>query len=236
MCALPARRIVSGALCAALLVGITGPVAMAAESSRGHGHRVAPEARLPGADARLAQIGQLNWGELTPVADLLSAVLRDSNGKLPPAEARQLAAAAKAALVESAGRGAPTSLVSTVVRLPAPALPAAVPGASVPRAADPVTDLLDLVLGAVDGLLGAITSGVGSVLPSVDDLLAGVDDLLSALTGGDPSLEDEPAASTPSDDVSSSESSSTSSTSEPEETAVTLPAAPLLTSLLPPAS
>ncbi|MFF6953539.1 hypothetical protein ACFZAD_33505 [Streptomyces iakyrus] len=235
MRALPARRIVSGALCAALLVGITGPVAMAAESSRGHGHRVAPEARLPGADARLAQVGKLNWGELTPVADLLSTVLRDSNGQLPPAEARQLAAAAKAALAESAAKGAQTSLVSTVVRLPAPALPAAVPGVSVPRAADPVTDLLDLVLGAVDGLLQVITSGVGSVLPSVDDLLTGVDDLLAALTGGDPSLQDEPAVSTPSDDVSG-ESSSPSSPSEPEETAVTLPAVPLLTSVLSPAS
>ncbi|MEU0167411.1 hypothetical protein ABZ214_18395 [Streptomyces iakyrus] len=233
MCALPARRIVSGALCAAVLVGITGPVAMAAESSRGHGHRVASEARLPGADARLAQVGKLNWGELTPVADLLSTVLRDSNGKLPPAEARQLAAAAKAALAESAAKGAQTSLVSTVVRLPAPALPAAVPGVSVPRAADPVTDLLDLVLGAVDGLLEAITSGVGSVLPSVDDLLTGVDDLLAALTGGDPSLQDEPAVSTPSDDLSG-ESSSASSTSEPEETAVTLPAVPLLTPVLSP--
>ncbi|MEU1100576.1 hypothetical protein ABZ408_06255 [Streptomyces tibetensis] len=234
MCALSARRIVSGALCAALLVGITGPVAMAAESSRGHGHRAAPEARLPGADARLAQVGKVNWGELTPVADLLNAVLRDSDGKLPPAEAAQLAAAAKAALADSAAHGVQTSLVSTVVRLPAPALPAAVPGVSVPRAADPVTDLLGLVVGAVDGLLKAITSGVGGVLPTVDDLLGGVDDLLAALTGGDPSLQEEPAVSTPSDDVA--DESSAPSAATPEETAVTLPGLPLLESVLPPAS
>jgi hypothetical protein len=235
MCALSARRIVSGALCAALLVGITGPVAMAAESSRGHGHRAAPEARLPGADARLAQVGKLNWGGLTPVADLLNAVLRDSGGTLPPAEAQKLAAAAKAALAESAAKGVQTSLVSTAVRLPAPALPAAVPGVSVPRAADPVTDLLDLVVGAVDGLLKAITSGVGDVLPSVDDLLSGVDDLLAALTGRDPSLQEEPAVSAPSDEVAG-ESSDSSSTAEPEETAVTLPGMPLLEPVLPPAS
>jgi hypothetical protein len=236
MCALPVRRIASGALCAALLVGITGPVAMAAESSRGHGH-VAPEARLPGTDARLAQIGKLNWGELTPVADLLRTVLRDSNGKLPPAEARRLGAAAKAALADAAAKGAQTSLMSTAVRLPAPALPAAVPAASVsvPRAANPVTDLLDLVLGAVDGLLQAITSGVGGVLPSVDDLLTGVDGLLAALTASDPQLEDETVASTPADE-SSSESPGQSSTSTPAETAVTLPDVPLLTPVLPPAS
>ncbi|MGA5202427.1 hypothetical protein [Streptomyces variegatus] len=236
MCALPVRRIASGALCAALLVGITGPVAMAAESTRGHGH-VAPEARLPGTDARLAQIGKLNWGELTPVSDLLRTVLRDSNGKLPPAEARRLGAAAKAALADAAAKGAQTSLMSTAVRLPAPAWPAAVPAASVsaPRAANPVTDLLDLVLGAVDGLLKAITSGVGGVLPSVDDLLTGVDGLLAALTAGDPQLEDEPVASTPADEPSS-ESPGTSSTSAPAETAVTLPEVPLLTPVLPPTS
>lgn len=236
MCALPVRRIASGALCAALLVGITGPVAMAAESSRGHGH-VAPEARLPGTDARLAQIGKQNWGELTPVADLLRTVLRDSNGNLPPAEARRLGAAAKAALADAAAKGAHTSLMSTAVRLPAPALPAAVPAASVSasRAANPVTDLLDLVLGAVDGLLKAITSGVGGVLPSVDDLLSGVDGLLAALTAGDPQLEDEPVASTPADEAAG-ESPGLSSTSTPAETAVTLPGVPLLTPVLPPAS
>ncbi|MFB6844906.1 hypothetical protein ACFCXS_08605 [Streptomyces sp. NPDC056373] len=234
MCALSARRIVSGALCAALLVGITGPVAMAAESSRGHGHRVAPEARLPGADERLAQIGRLNWGELTPVADLLNAVLRDSDGQLPPAEATQLAAAAKAALAESAAHGVPTSLMSTVVELPAPALPAAVPGVSVPRAADPVTDLLGFVVGAVDGLLKTVTSGVGGLLPTVDNLLGGVDDLLAALTGGGPSLQEEPALSAPSDDVA--DESSAPSPATPEETAVTLPGLPLLEPVLTPAS
>ncbi|MFD5335944.1 hypothetical protein [Streptomyces hawaiiensis] len=234
MCALPARRIASGALCAALLVGITGPVAMAAEPSRGHGH-VAPEVRLPGADTRLAQIAKVNWGELTPVADLLKTALRDSDGRLPAAEARKLGEAAKAALAEAAAGRAETSLLSTVVPLPAPALPAAAPVVSVPRAAGPVTDLLDLVLGAVDGLLRTITSGVGGLLPSVDDLLTGVDDLLAALTAGDMSFRDESDASTPSDELSG-ESPGPSSTSAPAQTAVTLPAVPLLTTLLPPTS
>ncbi|GAA2395941.1 hypothetical protein [Streptomyces coeruleofuscus] len=219
MCALPARRIASSALCAALLVGITGPVAMAADSARGHAH-VAPDARLPGADARLAQIAKLNGGELTPVADLLNAVL-DSNGLLPPAEARKLGAEAKAALAEVAAKDARTPLTPTVVLLPAPALPALVPAAPERRAADPVTDLLDLVLGAVDSLLQAITSGVGGILPSVDDLLNGVDDLLAGLIGGNLTPQDEPVSSTP-----SSTSPTSVSTTTPE--AVTYPAVTLL--------
>ncbi|PPS74477.1 MULTISPECIES: hypothetical protein [Streptomyces] len=240
MCALPVRRIASGALCAALLVGITGPVAMAAESSRGHGH-VAPEARLPGVEARLAQIEKLNWGELTPVADLLTTVLRNNNGTLPPAEARKLGAAAKTALTEAAAKRTRTPLMSTVVRLPAPALPVAVPGVPVPRAADPVTDLLDVVVGAVDGLLEAITSRVDGVLPSVDGLLTGVDDLLAALDEGGLSLPDESDASAPSEE-SSAEPAGPSSTSEPAETAVTLPELSeipeiqLLTPVVPPTS
>ncbi|OUC95195.1 hypothetical protein [Streptomyces swartbergensis] len=230
MCALPARRIASSALCAALLVGITGPVAMAADSARGHAH-VAPAARLPGADTRLAHIAKLNWGELTPVADLLNAVLRDSNGLLPPAEARKLGAEAKAALAEAAAKDARTPVTSTVVLLPAPALPplpALVPGVPERRAADPVTDLLDLVLGAVDSLLQAITSGVGGILPSVDDLLNGVDDLLAGLIGGNLTPQDESVSST----SSSTSSTAVSTTPEP----VTYPEVTLLPPAQPTAS
>ncbi|MFJ8469447.1 hypothetical protein [Streptomyces swartbergensis] len=228
MCALPARRIASSALCAALLVGITGPVAMAADSARGHAH-VAPDARLPGANTRLAQIAKLNWGELTPVADLLNAVLRDSNGLLPAAEARKLGAEAKAALAEAAAKDARTPVRSTVVLLPAPALPALVSGVPERRAADPVTDLLDLVLGAVDSLLQAITSGVGGILPSVDDLLNGVDDLLAGLIGGNLTPRDESVSST-----SPSTSSTAVSTTTPE--AVTYPEVTLLPPARPRAS
>ncbi|MFH8494433.1 hypothetical protein [Streptomyces coeruleorubidus] len=227
MSALPARRIASSALCAALLVGITGPVAMAADSARGHAH-VAPDARLPGAEARLAQIAKLNWGELTPVADLLNAVL-DSNGLLPASEARKLGAEAKAALAEAAAKDPRSPVTSTVVLLPAPVPPALVPAAPERRAADPVTDLLDLVLGAVDSLLQAITSGVGGILPSVDDLLNGVDDLLAGLIGGNLVPQDEPASSTPS-------STSSTSVSTPTPEAVTYPAVTLLPPAQPTAS
>ncbi len=237
MRALPARRIASSALCAALLVGITGPVAMAADSARGHSH-VAPDARLPGADVRLVQIDELNWGALTPVADLLNAVLRDDNGRLPADEARRLGDAAKAALAEAAARGAQTPSPATaltpapVVLLPAPALPALVPEAPERRAADPVTDLLDLVLGTVNGLLEAITGGAGGgVLPLVDDLLGGVDDLLSELTGGELSFDDEESES----DASMS-SSTSSTTPETEDDALDSPQVSVLTPLLSPTS
>ncbi|MEU4488182.1 hypothetical protein AB0H94_25390 [Streptomyces purpurascens] len=229
MRALPARRIASSALCAALLVGITGPVAMAADSARGHGH-VASDARLPGADVRLVQIGKIKWGTLTPVADLLNAVLRD-NGRLSAAEATKLGDAAKAALAEAAAEDVQTPapvapLTPAPVVLPAPVLPAP---ALVPeeRAADPVTDLLDLVLGAVDGLLQGITGGAGGLLPLVDDLLGGADELLAELTSGDPALQDEDAVPTV--------TSSTTSTSAAEPDSFFSPRISVLTPLLPPA-
>ncbi|MET8246325.1 hypothetical protein ABZV31_19020 [Streptomyces sp. NPDC005202] len=56
---LPARRIASTTLCAPLLVGITGPVAMAADSARERGHAAASHAPVPGADALLAQARSL---------------------------------------------------------------------------------------------------------------------------------------------------------------------------------
>jgi hypothetical protein len=233
MCALPARRIASSALCAALLVGITGPVAMAADSARGHGH-VAPEARLPGADARLAQVRKLNWGELTPVANLLNAALR-GNGQLPAAEARKLGAEAKAALAEAATKGveAPATPMAsppaTGVLLPAPVLLTDEPRVPEWRAADLVSDLLDAVIEAVDGLLGTITSGVGDVLPSVDDLLTGVDDLIAALLGSDLLLQD-------TSDTSASSSTSSAPAQEPAAVTVTLPEVTLPKPVLLPAS
>jgi hypothetical protein len=93
------------------------------------------------------------------------------------------------------------------------------------RAADPVTDLLDLVLGAVDGLLQGITGGAGGLLPLVDDLLGGVDELLAELTSGEPALQDEEAV-TP---VTSS--TSTTSAAEPDD--FFSPRISVLTPLLP---
>ncbi|MFC9683215.1 hypothetical protein [Streptomyces sp. NPDC056948] len=242
MRALPARRIAYSALCAALLVGITGPVAMAADPARGHGH-VASDARLlPGADVRLVQIGKLNWGTLTPVADLLNAVLHDNNGRLTAAEATKLGDAAKAALAEVAAEDAQTPapvapLTPAPVVLPAPVLPAPALPALVPdrRAADPVTDLLDLVLGAVTGLLEGVTGGAGGLLPLVDDLLGGADELLAELTSAEPVLQDEEAVPSATSSMTSTMTSSMSVTSEAEPDDFFSTQTSVLTPLLPPA-
>ncbi|MGX1562900.1 hypothetical protein [Streptomyces sp. NPDC055506] len=235
MRALPARRIASSALCAALLVGITGPVAMAADSARGHGH-VASDARLPGADVRLVQIQRINWGTLTPVADLLNAVLRDNNGRLTAAEAIRLGDAAKAALAEAAAEDAHTPapvapLTPAPVILPAPALPALPAMVPERRAADPVTDLLDLVLGAVNGLLEGITGGAGGLLPLVDDLLGGADELLAELTSSEPVLQDQEAVPS----ATSSMTSNMTVTSEAEPYDFFSTQTSVLTPVVPPA-
>ncbi|MFI8945211.1 hypothetical protein ACIGO6_01670 [Streptomyces sp. NPDC053750] len=123
MPALPARRLALGACCAALLVGITGPAAMAADPAR---------ERTPAAssDTLLVQVRSLHAdeGELAPVADLLEAVLAADGGRLSPAEATKLGAAAKEALQKAAEKArkdtatpaAPASAATTTPAAPNP--------------------------------------------------------------------------------------------------------------------
>ncbi|MGW2639293.1 hypothetical protein [Streptomyces sp. NPDC001348] len=160
MRALPTRRIASGALCAALLVGITGPAAMAADPARGRSHAASPDASLPGADALVAKVrslGTLGRG-ITPVTDLLNAVLEADNGRLPATEARRLGDAAKRALDGMAAK--------------APARR---------HAADTTDDALDALREAIDNLVQAVTADtVDDVLPPVADLLTDLIDRLTA--------------------------------------------------------
>lgn len=113
MPALPARRLALGACCAALLVGITGPAAMAADPAR---------ERTPAAssDTLLVQVRSLHAdeGELAPVADLLEAVLAADGGRLSSAEAAKLGAAAKEALQKAAEKARKDT---TTPAAPAPA-------------------------------------------------------------------------------------------------------------------
>ncbi|MDQ0748571.1 hypothetical protein QF034_002802 [Streptomyces africanus] len=202
MCAPPAWRIASSALCATLLVGIAGPAAMAADSAREHSHAASPGARLSYTDARLAQLRKLDGGDPAPIVDLLQAVLKANNGQLTAAEARKLATAAKQTLAEMAAKirtdtGTPTptptaSAPATGVLLPAPVAGAA---DSTDDAQDTLESALDEVEQAVDELLKAFDSADEAsddesvVLPSVDDLLTELDDLIDALTDSDPSSE-----------------------------------------------
>src|SRR4051812_16992913 len=208
MRALPARRIASSTLCAALLVGITGPAAMAVAPARERSHAASPDAPFLSADALRAQVRKLKafGAEVTPVTDLLNAALNADNGRLSAAEARKLGDAAKRALAKVAAK-APAGTVKS--------------RASERRAADPTGDLLEALEKALDDLLQSITSGdVSQVLPSVSGLLT---DLINLLTG---TLTDS-ALPAPADSVL---------TPAPLEPAVTLPAISLPTTVLLPAS
>ncbi|MGW3723881.1 hypothetical protein [Streptomyces sp. NPDC000851] len=200
MGALPARRMATSALCAALLVGITGPAALAADSPREHRRASSPDARLRGADVRIAQVRAYNRGELAPVADLLKAVLEADNGRLSAAEARKLGAAAKRALDRVADR-APAPLY-TELRVPERRAADLADDewdelVELVELDDDLDDLLDDELDAelggesddqpddmeeaIDDLLEANSDELDDVLSRVDDLLTEVEDLIDEL-------------------------------------------------------
>ncbi|MFD7277017.1 hypothetical protein ACFV80_08135 [Streptomyces sp. NPDC059862] len=207
MRALPARRMASSALCAALLVGITGPVAMAADSTRERTRTASPDARLPGADTLHAQVRKLNalGSEFAPVTELLNAVLKADDHQLSAAEARKLGDAAKAALAKVAAK-APATSAPTAGVLPR----------DTDLTSDDDTDLtndeLDAMEEAIDSLVEVATTSddESQVLLSVDDLLNEVWGLIDGLLGtGLPILTPLPSTST--------------STTAPPASAVTLP-------------
>ncbi|MEU6886812.1 hypothetical protein ABZ918_16620 [Streptomyces viridosporus] len=213
MRALPVRRIALGVCCAALLVGITGPAATAADPAR---------ERTPAAssDALLVQVRSLDAqrGELAPVVRLLEVVLETDGGHLPPAEARKLGGAAEDALRKAAAKARtataapattapvtadtpdlsdPATTTSSPTSSPTPAsspTPTATPEASDPAEDTPLLvdgtdltdDLLDAVHEVVDGLHDLPLSGeedAARVSSSIEDLLAEVEALVDALLG-----------------------------------------------------
>ncbi|MEU7056145.1 hypothetical protein [Streptomyces sp. NPDC046197] len=184
MRALPVRRITSSALGAALLVGTTGPVALAADSAPerpGRSHVTSAGKRLPGADALVVQVRKLNTfgSEAKPVTDLLNAVLEADHGQLPAAKARKLGDAAKRALLKVAARTPATPATTRAAT--------AKSGTSERRAADPTSDALDALAKAIDTLVQSVTSGdVDQVLPSVAGLLTDAINLLTASLIDDP--------------------------------------------------
>ncbi|MEV6290067.1 hypothetical protein AB0M41_06385 [Streptomyces sp. NPDC051896] len=119
---LPARRIASTTLSAAVLVGITGPAAVAVDSAHERAH--APSrAPVPGAEKLLAQVKALRstGSVLNPALDLLEQSL--TKGKLPSDQAKRLGDAAKKAVAKAASD--PTSPAPTAPTAPAtPTLPA----------------------------------------------------------------------------------------------------------------
>ncbi|MEU0406793.1 hypothetical protein ABZ307_03075 [Streptomyces griseorubiginosus] len=205
---LSVRRIASSALCGALLLGLAGPAAVAAETRSAHDRvQAASGAPVPGADGLLAQVQSLgNLGAvLTPVTDLLNAVLKADNGQLSTEEATKLGDAVKAAIekVSAAAPAAPSVPAAPAVpatpvlpqtpatSLPTGALPAvpALPksgddskaGVAAKLPADLVADALAGLQKAVDTLLAAATSGdVTQVVPAVTGVLTGLVNVLAA--------------------------------------------------------
>ncbi|MDH6609809.1 hypothetical protein M2164_005444 [Streptomyces sp. SAI-208] len=188
---LPARRIASTALCAALLVGLAGPAAVAADPARERAH-AASRAPLPDADALLAQVKSLGdlGGVLTPATDLLNAVLKADNGQLPAADAAELGTAVKDAIAKVTGTAAATPATTL------PALPGLTRSGSAP--ADVIGDALAALQKAIDELIKAVTSGeAAQVTPAVTTTVTSlVNTVAATLLGGKlpaPSLPSPPS-------------------------------------------
>lgn len=201
---LPVRRIASSALCGALLLGLAGPAAAAAETDTARGHvQAASRVPVPGADGLLAQVQGLgNLGAvLTPVTDLLNAVLKADNGQLSPEEATKLGDAVKDAIakVSAAAPAAPAApAVPAVPAAPAvPAVPVTPPTSTLPTSTLPTSSLptLPSLTKGVDDSKASEASAASvassAKLPAdlVADALAAlqkaVDTLLTAVTSGD---------------------------------------------------
>ncbi|MFD5652827.1 hypothetical protein [Streptomyces sp. NPDC127039] len=136
---LPARRIATSALCAGLLIGISGPAVMAADgdSVRERTH-AASRAPLPDAEELQSQVGSLAalGGVLTPVTDMLTAVLKADDGQLSATDADKLSAAVKDALAkaDAADTDADDAATTPGTTTPGTATPAQPPAVTAPEA------------------------------------------------------------------------------------------------------
>ncbi|MFJ9536278.1 hypothetical protein ACIRPX_03315 [Streptomyces sp. NPDC101225] len=198
---LSARRIAATALSATLLVGITGPAAVAAGSARESTHAASRGAPVPGADALLAQVKSLGdlGSVLSPVSALLNAVLKADNGQLSADEAQKLVTAVKDAITKITAPAAAVPGAATAPVAPADSSVASPVGLTslpqqgapgkTPAPKDLKADALAGLQKALDTLLAAVTSGDASkVVPAVTGVLTAVVNFLAAtlLNGGLP--------------------------------------------------
>lgn len=146
---LPVRRIASTALCATLVLGISGPAAMAADGAAAHERKVASSnTPVAGTDALLAQaqgLGELGT-VLTPVANLLNTVLKAEDGQLTAEQATELGDAVKAAVAKITAATPATPVTPATPATPAdPEAEPADPAAEVPAKpevpADPAAEV-----------------------------------------------------------------------------------------------
>ncbi|MFH9404423.1 hypothetical protein ACH4JS_32375 [Streptomyces sp. NPDC017638] len=187
---LPVRRLASTVLCASVLVGITGPVALAADTAGEHG-RTASRVSVPAAEkdrllTRARALGRTH-PELGPVVELLSRSLEE--GRLPAGEAGRLGEAAKEAIVRAAGTAGAQS----------PAAPVTVRHASAgaPMARDVLDDTIGGLLTAIDELVKSITDEAAAAQAAADQITAdqtAVDQTAVDQTGTDQTAADQTAA------------------------------------------
>jgi hypothetical protein len=167
MPALSTRRLASSAVCATLLLGITGPAAVAADhdAPRGRTHASAP---LPGPEVLLPRVQRLAEADraVAPVSELLKAALTADNHRLPAEQAAKLSKAAQDAI--------------TRIAPPTPA-----PTGPIPSRNDVQGDALAALRKAVDDLAAATTNGNGGqVLPAATTVLNKLISVLVASVAG----------------------------------------------------
>ncbi|WP_030857998.1 hypothetical protein [Streptomyces sp. NRRL S-37] len=207
MRALPARRIALGALCAALLAGLAGPAAMAADTAAEH-DRAASSAAL------LAQVRTVDGDEngLAPVVDLLKAVLGTDSGQTSSAEVRRLGDAARKALAKEAqAKAADEDPVATTTEATTETTATTEPSPSVTTDDTQLTvsvdDLTNEEMTALretlDNLLELLRPDTGADGSTTEDpalggeLAARVHDLVDALLGTGPQASTLPAPAAP---------------------------------------
>ncbi|MEU0223757.1 hypothetical protein ABZ177_05320 [Streptomyces sp. NPDC006284] len=207
---LPARRIATTALTAGLLIGLSGPAVMAADgdSVRERTH-AASRAPLPDVEELQDQVGSLAGlgGVLTPVTDLLGAVLKADDGQLADKDADEFAAAVKDALAkaEAADLDADDTATAPGTTTPGTSTPAQPPVVTAPEAGTPVTLPAPVVADSdgatvgddlaadahaalqkqIDALIQATTSGSAEqVTPAVQEVVDGVVNVVAATLVG----------------------------------------------------
>ncbi|MFI8896427.1 hypothetical protein [Streptomyces paradoxus] len=186
---LPARRIATSALCATLLLGVTGPAAVAADSASAPEHtHAASRAPVPDADELLGQVTSLGdlGGVLLPASDLLTAVLKADDGQLPPSQAAKLSTSVQDA-IDQAIATAPAAPGTAPQNTPLPqasTLPAPVEDRTeLPE--DLAAEALAALRKSTERLLKAVTSGdAAQVTPAVDDVVAGLVNAVAATLVG----------------------------------------------------
>jgi hypothetical protein len=200
MHSLPVRRIATSALCATFLLGIAGPVAVAADHGSAHATRATTaQAPVPDAEALLAQTKGLGdiAGVLKPVTDLLEDVLKADNGQLPAADATKFSdavreAVAKANAAASASPQTPPSTTPTEPKAPnTPNSPSTPNTPNSPNSPNTPVDPPAVLPADPDAAAFPVPQTDGRVTApdlradALKALQSSVDSLVKAATGGD---------------------------------------------------